>query len=550
MYRAQHIAELTALQAISETLNSSNDMEQMLQEVLPKLLQVTGLNTGWIFLSNEESEYSFVAEHNLPPALTWGDRTPMCSGSCWCLRSYWRGSMNQAVNIIECQRLEDAVEQQWGDTRGIAHHATIPLKAGSEYLGLLNVAAPGKNNFTDEELALLQSVALQIGTAIKRTKLFQAEQKRAAHYEKLGEISRRIGSILDLHRIPEEVVNMLCSEYEWPVIAFFMKEGASLSLRALWADQVMRQEWRAVPPAAAGPVGTAYHQGKIVIVTDNKADFDLEHAGVPAFASAVAVPLLSRNETQGVLFVASPKKGDFDEPDVEIMKAVVDHIGLAIENARLYAQRREIARMEERNRLARDLHDSVSQTLFSLTMTARGAASMFVGSNQAAEGALQDIQTLAQDALREMRSLILQMRPAGLEQGLLTALQRYGEGLGLTVNGQLEGLHQIPRAVEEALWRIGQESLNNVSKHADTKQVSILLRITAEEASLQVSDNGRGFAAGDSTCSESVGLIGMRERIEMLNGTLSVHSVPGEGTRITACIPFYAMCAAGNEASR
>ena len=152
-----------------------------------------------------------------------------------------------------------------------------------------------------------------------------------------------------------------------------------------------------------------------------------------------------------------------------------------IENLRLNEQRRELVRMEERNRLARDLHDSVSQKLFSLTFMTKGAEAVLKGQNEKVDRSLHDMRELAQGALKEMRTLIWQLRPAGLEKGLLPALKQYGESLGLKIREQVTGVRDLPRVVEEALWRIGQEALNNVSKHANVRRSDDLFQSDGEE---------------------------------------------------------------------
>jgi signal transduction histidine kinase len=447
MSHKQREDELITLKTIAETLNNSNDMHQMLYEVLKKLLEVTGLTTGWIFLVDEKPEYSCVADANLPPALTWGNKTPMCRDTCWCLGRYWDGKLKHAVNIIECKRLENAIEFNWGDTKGIRHHATVPLKAGEETFGLLNVAAPGKESFNEKELALLQSVAYQISTAVKRTKLYHVQQKRAENYAKLGEV---------------------------------------------FTDGHVKKEWQTISPSEADVVGIAFQEERTVIATPSSHPHSgFEGIDLPAYQSAIAVPLRLRDYIFGVIFVSSEKKNYYDHNDVDVLQALADHISLTMENARLYEQRRELTRMEERNRLARDLHDSVCQTLFSLTLTARGTEALLAGQNEIITQSLQEIQSLSQDALQEMRSLIWQLRPAGLEQGLITALKRYAEGLRITVTEKVEGVHELPRMTEEALWRIGQEALNNIRKHAGTSHAMISLRVKDNEIRLEITDHGR-----------------------------------------------------------
>ncbi len=546
MSKMDRMHELLALKTIAETLNMSNDMQQMLDAVLHKLLEVTGLTTGWVFLAEEETEYVCAADDNLPPALAWEEKTPMCSGSCWCLNRYWKGQLNHAVNIIECKRIEDAMTYNWGDTKGIVHHATVPLKAGDEMFGVLNVASPGKDYFTEEELALLQAVAFQIGTALKRTKLYYAQQKRAENYAKFSEVSHRLGSLLDHDNIPSEVVRQIGEIFGWPTAAFFVREGLELSLRALFEKGRVRKVWKAIPLQKAGLIRRALSD-RLAVKEERvkRRQPALESIGLPPFRSAAAVPIRLRDEPYGVLYLASDRINQFDEHDLAVLNALGDQIALTIENARLYTQRKELTRREERNRLARDLHDSVSQNLFSLTLTARGAEALLDHKDTAARTYLQEIQQLAQNALHEMRSLIWQLRPEGLEQGLLTSLKRYGESLGLVVHERVEGVCALPSAVEEALWRIGQESLNNVSKHSGANQVSIRLRMTDTEVLMEIDDGGKGFVyrqtgngMSEDGKGQSIGLIGMRERAELLGGMFKLDSRPGQGTRIEVTIPY------------
>ncbi|MFY0545860.1 GAF domain-containing sensor histidine kinase [Brevibacillus sp. H7] len=534
----ERVEELVALKEIAETLNVTNDMHHMLNAVLKKLLEVTGLKTGWIFLMDEqEREYTCVVDANLPPALSWGNKTPMCQDSCWCVDKFWSRRLQNAVNIINCKRIEDATELKWGDTEGIYHHATVPLKAGGEWFGLLNVAAPGKTNFTQEELALLESVGYQIGTAIKRTRLYHAEQKRAENYLKLGEISKELGIVTELHKIPGETVQAIGSRFDWASASFFIPEGSHLSLRSLFTEGKVMSEWKSIPVEEAGPVGIALRSGKPekAVAVDCPG---LKALGFPAFRASVAVPIHLRGQVTGLLFFTSPKASDFDEDDLELLQSLADHISIIMENARLYQQRRELTKLEERNRLARDLHDSVCQNLFSLTLMARGMESVLADNSPLAVQSLREMQKLTEESLKEMRSLIWQLRPAGLEQGLLTALEQYGTKLGLTVHVQLEGICNLPRTVEETLLRIGQEALNNVRKHAGVDEVSLRLKVTEWQVRMEIRDDGCGFQLENHVEPQSLGMLSMRERAEMLGGLFSVESRPGKGTRLTVSFPL------------
>ncbi|WP_246939038.1 GAF domain-containing sensor histidine kinase [Bacillus pinisoli] len=372
MSREQRIEELQTLKVIAEILNGSTDLPSMLNCVLKELLHVTGLSSGWIFLINEKGEYRLAADYNLPEALVHDGKMPMCKGMCWCVDKYNHNRLKQAANIMECKRLEDAMENEWGDTAGLTHHATVPLLAGEEKFGLLNVASPHKTLLSQEELALLEAVSLQIGTAIKRIKLVEKEQ--------------------------------------------------------------------------------------------------------------------------------------------------------------------EVALLGERNRLARDLHDSVNQLLFSLMLTARGTKEMT--KDREVQEMLGYMQELSQEALQEMRALIWQLRPQGLEEGVASAILSYGKVLGLTVEANVTGLLDLPSKVEETLWRVAQEALNNCKKHAGTKLAFVNIEVKKHLVTMEIKDVGCGFHWVDEEDIPSLGLASMKERTKLLGGAFTLKSQLGVGTSIMVSIPF------------
>lgn len=525
MFQENRISELAILKEIAETLNTSNDTYHVLQAVLEKLLHVTGLTTGWIFLADENGRYTKLIDYHLPAALTFQDKKPMCEGECWCLRRFVEGKLERAVNIIECKRINNAVENNWGDTEGILHHATVPLKAGGEEFGVLNVASPGKTHFSEEELMLLQSVALQIGTALKRTKLYENEKKRAHYYVKLGRFIQELRKIHKLNTLPEEVVKQVGDVFLWEQVAFFIQEEKKISMRACYKKRTL-QKGSGLERAAK----EAIEKNRLVLMKRQVGN------GVHPNGSIIAAPIHIRNHVFGVLCVSS-NQGEFDTNTVDILQALTNHISLMIENLRLNEQRRELVRMEERNRLARDLHDSVSQKLFSLTFMTKGAEAVLKGQNERVDQSLYEMRELAQGALKEMRTLIWQLRPAGLEKGLLLALKQYGENLGLNIREQVTGVRDLPRVVEETLWRIGQEALNNVSKHAGVMEATIYFKVTEKDVSLEVVDHGIGFIEANVREKKSLGMTTMRERAELIGGCITIVSEKNR-TSIKVIVPL------------
>ncbi|WP_424766861.1 GAF domain-containing protein [Paenibacillus sp. sgz302251] len=540
MSREIRANELLALKEIAEMLNSMNDMEQMLNAVLEKLLQVTGFTTGWIFMTDERSDKLCVATNQLPQALNANNQAVMCGEECWCVKSFKQSKLNRAVNIIECSRITYAVTHQFGDIEGVTHHATVPLKAGKDRFGLLNVAEAGKVSFSEEELALLQAVAYQIGTAVKRIRLYQVQEQNAIHYAKLGDVIQQINAIQDIHQLPLLAVKRIGEMFNWKHVSLFIYDQQQLSLRAHYTDNQLLKEWKSLATDQAGPVSTAFRENRLLVISDSQKEpcVSLSTIGIPPFLSAAAIPLRVRNRPFGVLFMSSPLSREFDDYQSDFMYSLGDHFTLCIENLRVYEQQREIARIEERHRMARDLHDSVIQKVFSLSFLAKGAETMIAGKEPIVERSLQEIRQLSQEALKEMRTLIWQLRPAGLEHGLLTALKHYGQSMDLIVSEQADGVRELPRQLEEALWRIGQEALNNVKKHAGTNKVHIKLMKTEHEASLEITDSGKGFSSEMLNGRLTMGMLSMRERAETLGGELSITSGKGASTSVKATIPY------------
>ncbi len=207
----------------------------------------------------------------------------------------------------------------------------------------------------------------------------------------------------------------------------------------------------------------------------------------------------------------------------------------------LRASEARLAVMEERQRLARDLHDSAAQALYAITMYAE-AARQLLGDRSMAADYFREIRDTAQEALRDMRLLLFELRPPALEQeGLVGALQTRLEAVegraGLETELEVEEGRQLPLEIEEGLYRIAQEALNNALKHAQARRITVHLRQTAPATILEIADDGAGFDLTTAREKGGLGLRGMEERAARLGGRLTVESRPGEGTRVKVTVP-------------
>jgi signal transduction histidine kinase len=212
-------------------------------------------------------------------------------------------------------------------------------------------------------------------------------------------------------------------------------------------------------------------------------------------------------------------------------------VGVAVENARLYENAEEVAAAAERNRLARDLHDAVTQTLFSASLIAEVLPRLFERSPAEGERRLEELRQLTRGALAEMRTLLLELRPAALTEAPLGNLLRHiaeattGRSR-IPVAVRMACDCELPADVKIALYRIAQEALNNVAKHSGATQAEVALRHTAGQVTLTVLDDGRGFDR-EAVGSDHLGLNIMYERAQTIGATIEVESEPDEGTELS-----------------
>jgi signal transduction histidine kinase len=275
---------------------------------------------------------------------------------------------------------------------------------------------------------------------------------------------------------------------------------------------------------------------------------------LPDTASGVAALLRGSEHELGMLFVQSDTKGAYTDEDEELLQLLAAHAAIALENAYHYAQARDLATREERTRLARELHDSVTQNLYAATLVIETVP--VIWSRNAAEGALNlaKVRQLVRGALAEMRTLLFELRPAALAAAeLATLLRQLGEVLTghtrIPVEVRVEGQISLPVDVKIAIYRIAQEAFNNIAKHAGATQVRVVLRaMSGGGVLLAVRDDGRGFDLG-STPADRMGLRIMAERSSGIGAQLWVNSAPQCGTEVAVQWPEQPL-AVGAQAGR
>ncbi len=266
--------------------------------------------------------------------------------------------------------------------------------------------------------------------------------------------------------------------------------------------------------------------------------------GQESARSELAVPIRLADETIGVLDIEHTEEGAFDASDVDMLATVADQVALAIENARLWYQTRTMAVIEERNRLAREIHDTLAQQLTGVVLQLEAAIQQRESRPERAWERVGKALELTKEGLNDVRRSVRNLRPAplegrGLERAIRDELQRVESDTGATTELEIPGgLPRMEAFVEDTVYRIVQEALNNVRKHARASQVRVTIEPDGEWIRLRVRDNGIGFDPDDLTSDRrSYGIKGMRERARLVGGEVEVRGHKGRGTVVSARIP-------------
>jgi signal transduction histidine kinase len=262
----------------------------------------------------------------------------------------------------------------------------------------------------------------------------------------------------------------------------------------------------------------------------------------PRLTDFLGMPIADGDEILGELFLAnSCNPGGFTAADEELMRLLAAHAAIALVNARLYEHSRELSIVEERDRIARELHDAVSQKLFSLRLTADAASALLERDPARAAAELATVRRLAAEASAELRAIVVGQRPADLDgDGLDNALRKQVELLDRVHEPAIRyaGCGCVPELTEDskdAVYRIAQEAIHNALRHAGASRIDVVLTESGGATLLQVTDDGAGFATADG--GRGLGLASMRDRARAAGGTLAVTSEPGTGTTVRLVVP-------------
>jgi two-component system, NarL family, sensor kinase len=258
-----------------------------------------------------------------------------------------------------------------------------------------------------------------------------------------------------------------------------------------------------------------------------------------------SIPLYARGKKLGVFNVASPGWRQLSPEELRVLYTVGDLLSMAVERARLFARSAETGAIEERNRLAREIHDTLAQGLAGITLQLETAEALLEEGSRPEDvrASVERALITARQNLEEARRSVLDLRAAPLEgrslpEAIALLVSEFNQREGPRVKFRLEGANQpMPTRVEAGLYRVAQEALENVARHANARQVTLHLSIHPDQAVLEIVDDGRGFEPGQIPTGR-FGLAGLNERVRLLGGSLELKSSPGAGTAVRATVPL------------
>lgn len=375
----------------------------------------------------------------------------------------------------------------------------------------------------------------------KRTEEDLRQRNRDLHL--LNQLGRALVASLDLPEILDRLMSVIQQVFGAAGGAVWLwddQEPETLVCRAAFPQQASSTVLNRRLRLGEGIVGWIAQHESITAVSRGSAAPPLGRSNgaveEPEEAASLVIPLRARRHVVGVLEVIGQTGHEFGTGERLLIETLAVSAATAIENAYLYERAQAAAAAEERSRLARELHDAVSQTLFSASVIAEALPRLWEHNTDRVRHGLEQLHQLTRGALAEMRTLLLELRPealvdAGLEELLeqlvAAAIARTRSKISLTV----EGPAAVPVEVKVALYRIAQEGLNNALKHAQADEVALELHCRSGQVHLSVVDDGRGFEF-DHVPSDRLGLRIIRERAEQIGGALTINSTPGQGTEI------------------
>jgi signal transduction histidine kinase len=516
-------ARLAAVQKVTRNVSEATELGGVLETAIQSLTEAVGATGGAIAL--EGGVVRSVGLDELP------------------------------LEVLDLQPLREATDtlERPSGAAGAKNRLSLPLRWGDRFLGAVHLYFAGMPRAESKEL--LEILVGELAVAI------EAASIRTRDLLTLFEVDRSIRAESNLERLLEGVLSRIQERVRAEASAVYLSdEDGRLSLA--WGRDAHGETLRA-GLEHGWSVGNlaliAAERREPLLVGDLERQTTLETMqGEPVLIAlpddpvlngaraALALPMISENELVGVIVLADTKANAFDARELPLLGLLANQVTLAVRNARAYLYSEELAIVDERSRIAREIHDGIAQSLAFTAMKLDLAERILERDPQRVKQEISDAKTTLREQIKEVRRSIFALRPLDLERlGFLETVRQYvkdfGEQNNVKTTLEISGDPKLSPANEAVMFRILQEGLNNVAKHSRAKHVGVNLTAASNGAKLEVTDDGVGFdpqkLTGVVSSVGGLGLQQMRERVEARGGRFEFNSSRGAGTKVVATLP-------------
>jgi signal transduction histidine kinase len=556
-----------SLRAIIESISSELELRPLLTRIVQHACELLDADRGTIGLVDEAcAVVRTEAVYQMPPS-ELGAEMPRGVGLAGkVLQSQKPLIMNRYGELdtpLQPDLIQDAV-------------IGLPIFWHEQMIGFFGIGADPPHRFGEQDVELLTVLARHAAIAIENARLFDQMQRNLAEAQLLYETSRRMTNAFDVDDVIEAYLQHVAvrGRYVCTVALYEFNdfgERTAVIVRGVWSPDEALRLLRERLPYTRDAIDPLLDRGQTVLMsdvhTDPRANPELRRLQMGTGRPALAfIPLIVRRQRIGVVILTYPAIYQWQESDLWPYQVTAAQLAAAIDTRRqqllLVQSSQEVAVLHERQRLARELHDSVTQLIFSMTLIAQSVAPAWQRSPVEGEKRVGRLLELSQSALAEMRALLFELRlseppPLPTESGvtlpgitrlrhngLVAALQQHIRSLKLkkpVILLETAEYRPQPLDYEIALFRIVQEALNNIVKYAEAKTVTIRLYLAESAVHVKIRDDGLGFNPNrkrDDPAGGGLGLRTMQERAEALYGRLTIQSAPGQGTTVHAHLPI------------
>jgi signal transduction histidine kinase len=526
----REIAE--SLQDLLSYINSKHKLNDILETILSQATKLLHADGGAIYQYDFDKKLSNITSSTgLPDDLAELISFPLdyskTHQSVLAHQPYFVPNLDAAVkkSFRKYPDLEPELKL-WGETviKYFKSYLAVPLAIKEEVFGFILMYYKTKQNFTDDSVKLAGSFADQAAIALENARLHQLEQKRQHDLEILLEVASVLNSSLTLEEIINNTLPLFYDENVLHHILVLIKEEET--------EEFILQ---GVFPQTHIEPSSLMHNADISRQALELQKYVIYEGEQHA---ELVLPLSLQDYDLGTIIFVAKAGYVFKDKTINLLESIADQLSVSIDHARLHKDAERNAALTERNRLARELHDAVTQTLFSASLIAQVIPNIWEKDVEKGKELLEEVRMLSRGALAEMRTLLLELRPQALREADLESLtvqlaEANTSRLGIPIHVETSGSYRPPENVKLVFYRIAQEAINNIIKHAHASEVNVRLKQAPKQIQLQIQDNGIGFNP-DDVPKDHLGLKIMQERMETINGSLDIISKIGCGTQITA----------------